>query len=120
LFAWVVNRFADGWLTCDDGSGEVADFVHVSIDGVLTLVHVKGAKSNSKKRGIAVNAYEVVAAQAAKNLRYVQGPQLLDRLKNPGVSRPACWTEGKRALLTIVWVQRRLEWGLGVRVGARG
>jgi len=27
LFSWVVHHFNDGWLTCDDGSGEIADFV---------------------------------------------------------------------------------------------
>lgn len=96
LFAWVVNRYSDGWLTCDDGSGEVADFVHVDIDGQLTLIHVKAAKSDSVSRGTAVGAYETVASQAIKNLRYVHGPHLLDRLKRPGVAQPACWIEGKR------------------------
>jgi len=40
-FAWVVEKVGPGWLTCDDGSGEVADFVHIAPDETLTLLHVK-------------------------------------------------------------------------------
>lgn len=67
LFYWVVNHYSAGWLTCDDGAGEVADFVHVSQEGILSLIHVKGASSTAPSRRVAVGSYEVVASQAAKN-----------------------------------------------------
>jgi hypothetical protein len=54
LFGSVVRRFGNGWLTCDDGPGEVADFVHVDPAGVLTLVHVKAAHGDGHRRGVAV------------------------------------------------------------------
>lgn len=47
LFAWVVHRFGTDWLLCDDGAGEVADFLHLADDGTLTAIHVKGAASGS-------------------------------------------------------------------------
>jgi hypothetical protein len=68
LFGWVAHNYTDGWLICDDGPGEAADFLHIANDGTLSVIHVKGANSSTKKRGIAVGAYEVVASQAAKNL----------------------------------------------------
>jgi hypothetical protein len=97
LFGWVVKRFNDGWLTCDDGSGEVADFVYVSNDGILSLIHVKGAKLNHPNRKIAVGPYEVVVSQAEKNIRYLTRDILIERLKHAPVSRPACWQFGMRA-----------------------
>jgi hypothetical protein len=39
----VVDRYLDGWLICDDGAGEVADFVHLALNGDLTVIHVKAA-----------------------------------------------------------------------------
>ncbi len=38
---------------------------------ILTLIHVKGAKSASQTREIAVVPYETVCAQAIKNLRHL-------------------------------------------------
>ncbi len=67
LFAWVVRQYRDGWLICDDGSGEVADFVHIANDGTLTLIHVKAAHSASPRREIAVVPYEVVVVQPHVN-----------------------------------------------------
>lgn len=58
LFSWVVQHFSEGWLTCDDGPGEIADFVHVAHDGTLSLIHVKGAHSKSLTRGVATTAFE--------------------------------------------------------------
>lgn len=86
LFCWVRNEWplpgppysgTSGWLACDDGSMEIADFIHLDVGGavpVLTLIHVKGAKSDSAGRGISVASYEVVTGQAVKNARF------LDRL----------------------------------------
>jgi len=87
LFKWV---FKDGlgqlglsqpapgrcWLYCDDGAGEVADFIHIELPSnpatqkpKITLIHVKGANSCKLTRRISAGAYEVVTAQAMKNLR---------------------------------------------------
>jgi hypothetical protein len=82
LFTWVWNRFKEGWLWCDDGSGEIADFIHLSPDRtVLSLIHVKAAHSKARRRGISVSAYEVVCSQALKNLRYTERGQLEQPLK---------------------------------------
>jgi hypothetical protein len=97
LFSWVVRKFATGYLTCDDGAGEVADFVHVSerLDQ-LTLVHVKAAQSDSNLRCVSAQAYEVVVSQAAKNLVFLNPETLKMRLsQRTGFGRPS-WTNGTR------------------------
>jgi hypothetical protein len=60
VFAWVVTNIGPGWLTCDDGAGEVADFVHLGPAGTLTLLHVKGASNDSPNRQVSASAFEVV------------------------------------------------------------
>jgi hypothetical protein len=95
LFGWVARHYADGLLTCDDGPGEIADFLHVD-NGVLSLVHVKAAHSPSPKRGVSASAYEVVTSQAVKNLVFTEPNRLRDRLANAPVRRPACWRDGER------------------------
>ncbi|MEW9554094.1 hypothetical protein [Nonomuraea sp. NPDC050783] len=96
LFSWVSRQYASGWLTCDDGPGEIADFIHVDEEGALSLIHVKSAKSRAKRREIAVAAYEAVAGQAAKNLAYLDGDRLLRRLESPPIPNPATWEYGTR------------------------
>ncbi len=97
LFSWVVNNYGrSGWLTCDDGPGEVADFVKYDGDGTITLIHVKAARSDSSHRPVNVTSYEVVTSQATKNLTYLNVQQLTERLSTPGVSRQACWYDGQR------------------------
>lgn len=96
LFAWIVRRFSKGWLTCDDGSGEVADFVHLARDGMISIVHAKGANSAADSRGVSVGAYELVASQASKNLACLNGQVLRDRLRTSPVTRPATWFDGRR------------------------
>ena len=97
LFDWVVERFKDGWLTCDDGAGELADFVHISPSRVLTLIHVKGAENDSDRRQVSAAAYEVVAGQAVKNLIFIADLKLLRAcLEDPVVPKPATWTNGVR------------------------
>ena len=92
LFSWVLKHPADlglpkdTWLACDDRSMEVADFIGFAVKDtgpVLSLIHVKGAHSDKADRGISVAAYEVVTAQAVKNLRNLdwynlkEGPEAL-------------------------------------------
>jgi hypothetical protein len=98
LFAWVVNQYAQGWLICDDSSGEIADFIHISADqtATLSLIHVKAAASADRRRRVAVGPYEVVASQAAKNTRYLSSQTLRDRIAACPLERPAAWIDGRR------------------------
>jgi hypothetical protein len=83
LFCWVQHHFG-GWLACDDGSMEKADFIHLdeaAAPNVLSLIHVKGANSTSARRGVSVAAYEVVTAQAVKNLLWLNPDDLIAGLK---------------------------------------
>jgi hypothetical protein len=62
----------DWYLCCDDGPGEVADFIYFEPPARrLHLIHVKAADSCKGSRGISVKAYEEVVSQATKNLRYL-------------------------------------------------
>ena len=96
IFAWVVQNIGPGWLTCDDGAGEVADFVHLSPDDTLTLIHVKGAHSDSPNRQVSASAFEVVVGQATKNLAFLEGQGLHARLSAPGSLTRATWKDGVR------------------------
>lgn len=112
LFGWVASTFNDGWLTCDDGSGEVADFVHLSSSGELSLIHVKAAKSDSPTRQVSVGAYEVVTAQATKNIGFLNQDTLIARLSEPDKVTRATWQSGIRqqdrtAMLPVLSGRRR-------------
>jgi hypothetical protein len=96
LFGWVVAHYREGWLTCDDGPGEIADFIHVAPSGTLTMIHVKSTKRDSRTRRVSAAAYEGVSGQAAKNLVYTNHDRLRERLLSPPVARPASWTHGQR------------------------
>jgi hypothetical protein len=110
LFTWVWRRWKKGWLWCDDGSGEIADFIHLdSTRSVLSLIHVKAANSDSPQRGISVSAYEVVCSQALKNLRYTERRELEAPLKEKLMRAESKiqrgWLNGKPLLLgsTGLW-----------------
>ncbi|HEX8452473.1 MAG TPA: hypothetical protein VF647_10270 [Longimicrobium sp.] len=105
LFCWVWGRwsglleagFGGGWLACDDGAGEKADFIHFDEEAqVLTLIHVKASDSASPNRSVAVATYEVVVSQAIKNLRFLDRENLqsglLSRLNGDG--RVLTWRDG--------------------------
>ena len=90
-----------GWLVCDDGAMESADFIHVDDTAVppkLTLIHVKGSGSESLNRGISVSDYEVVVGQALKNIRHIDRDLLRDKLtaNADGVLKDAVWHNGTR------------------------
>lgn len=90
-----------GWLVCDDGAMESADFIHIndiSDPPELTLIHVKGSSSNNINRGLSVSDYEVVVGQAIKNLRHVDRGLLRDKLaaNAEGVLQSAVWYNGER------------------------
>lgn len=90
-----------GWLVCDDGAMESADFIHVndiSDPPELTLIHVKGSGANNANRGLSVSDYEVVVGQAIKNLRHVDRGLLREKLaaNAEGVLQNAVWYNGQR------------------------
>lgn len=95
LFGWVARSFSSGHLTCDDGPGEIADFIHLGQDGTLTLIHVKSA-SGSARRGISTDAFHVVVAQAEKNAAFLRLDMLIEALGRPSVPNPATWLDGVR------------------------
>lgn len=79
LFCWVVNHWFGtnelgsdkGWLACDDGANEIADFIHLDLGTTpptLNLIHAKAAKGSAQ---ISVSDFEVVCSQAVKNLRFL-------------------------------------------------
>ncbi|TPN82731.1 hypothetical protein FJ987_16485 [Mesorhizobium sp. CU2] len=90
-----------GWLVCDDGAGESADFIHIDDQAnppLLTLIHAKGSGSEKKGRDISVSDYEVVVGQAVKNLRHIDRGLLLEKLRANagGVLKDAVWHNGVR------------------------
>lgn len=100
LFSWVKKywkgckndlidlnqQYVTGWLICDDGAGEKADFIHVSDENIptISLIHVKGAKSDSRR--IAVTPYEIVVSQSIKNLRYLERDIIIETIENANVN----------------------------------
>lgn len=99
LFTWVVENWNTGLLICDDGGGEIADFVHLSFDAndntprKLTLIHVKGANSRDAGRRVSTSAFEIVVGQAMKNLKYLDAKLLQVRLGNRNDHLPG-WENG--------------------------
>jgi hypothetical protein len=92
LFDWVQrhwpnidgsNALPGGWLACDDGAMELADFIHLdesTSPPTLTHIHVKAAHNASPARQISVSPYEIVVAQAVKNLRHFDRSLLAEGL----------------------------------------
>lgn len=89
LFGLVARHWPDlegrgaaaGWLVCDDGAMESADFIHFDDTPDLphlTLIHVKGSHSEG---GLSVSDYEVVVGQAVKNLRHIDRGHLIEKLE---------------------------------------
>ncbi|MBC5833129.1 hypothetical protein [Vibrio metschnikovii] len=91
-----------GWLYCDDGAGEKADFIHYVQHGslhLISLIHVKASKSSETSRKISVGAHDVVLNQAVKNLRYTARKVLVEDLKarHDNAAHKGCWHNGKMA-----------------------
>lgn len=79
LFGLVVKRlYSKGWLACDDGSMELADFVHLDpVTETITLIHIKKSGSDKQDRQVSVADYEVVVSQAVKNIRHIDRSNLV-------------------------------------------
>jgi len=73
------------WLYCDDRSMEVADFIHVykptSGTPLVSIIHAKGANSASNTRQVSPGAYELVTAQAIKNLKRISARSIISDVK---------------------------------------
>lgn len=106
LFAFVLEKlFVDaagrptGWLACDDGSMELADFIHLNpATKVVTLVHVKASSSAKANRQASVSDFEIVVSQAVKNLRHLERRPLgaeLTKGKGKKIGS-AVWKDGVR------------------------
>lgn len=101
LFCYTQKTLTNGWLTSDDGSMEIADFIHFDSSygtPYLSLIHVKASKKEDPKRGLSVSDYEVVVSQAVKNIRYLNKENLLEGLK-AGLKKKiqkATWKNGKK------------------------
>ncbi|WHP31246.1 hypothetical protein QMG90_21410 [Trabulsiella odontotermitis] len=115
LFCWVKNRWnsrwlvgekfnttetPQGWLYCDDGAGEKADFIHIDDfenQTIISLIHVKAANSSNLTRRISVGAHEIVLSQAIKNLRYANRKNLLQDLteRATNAKNKMCWHNNK-------------------------
>lgn len=101
LFSWAHDRWGTGrfgLLLCDDGAGEIADFLHLAPrdqDGwsLLTFVHAKGGKSKKGDRQLSVTAYEVVVAQAVKNLAYSEPDTVAEKLRTLSATARV-WKDG--------------------------
>lgn len=106
LFAFVVERMflgddgkPKGWLASDDGSMELADFIHLDpAKKSITLVHVKASGSKDPMRGAAPAEYEVVVGQAVKNLRHLDRRNLVEELTKGKAKKigAAVWHNGAR------------------------
>ena len=112
LFCWVKNEWPlstlgvtqGGWLACDDGSMEIADFIHLddkSDPPKLSLIHVKASDEDKASRGVSVSKYEVVTAQAVKNLRNLDRAILAEDLER-GL---------RKSVGKLVWHNRKIAKG---------
>jgi len=112
LFSWVYHalirgtktrrlshlRMATGsdWLVCDDGSGEISDFLHattVDKHHHLTLIHVKASNSDRPTRLISVSAHDIVINQAIKNISSLNKANIVSALQGriPANSKKPAW-----------------------------
>jgi hypothetical protein len=88
LFNWIVYERPSailpkgGWLTCDDGSGERADFIHFDPNKrALRFIHVKACHSTGTS--VSLVDFEQVVAQAVKNLRWFDMGELAGLMRTP-------------------------------------
>jgi|GEM_PF-475946 len=103
LFGYIKKSYTTGWLACDDGSMEAADFIHFDEKTQqLTLIHAKATAADETtgmvdpNRRVSVSDYEVVVAQGIKNIRHLNKDKLAQRLeegKGKAMAR-AIWRDG--------------------------
>lgn len=113
LFGWTLENFNKGWLICDDGSGESADFLHIDYEWTLRIIHIKAAKSKSAGRHVATGAYEVVASQASKNMVFMDTERLAEHLQRTDKPYKASWVDGDRVSDRTEFIEALRERGEG-------
>ncbi len=99
LFCWVKTT-RSGWLACDDGAMEKADFIHIDDTAdppVLSFIHVKGSHSDNADREVSVSAYEVVTGQAVKNLVWLDKQRFDRGLLQRARAAHFYWKDGQAA-----------------------
>lgn len=102
----VGGKPASGWLYCDDGPGENADFIHIDEykgKQVLSFIHIKSLKKpksafSLRDRKLSVGAYDVVINQAIKNIRYCDRKNLVTAIeeKIENSKKRSVWCDGVR------------------------
>lgn len=90
LFCWIVNRWpldgedraGKGWLFCDDGPGELADFIHFDDrnPGKITLILVKASQTAGRNRRISVSSLHEPVGKALQELRFVRKDSLIKHI----------------------------------------
>lgn len=98
LFGWVIHTFTNEWLYCDDRSNELADFVALSADGTIEVLHVKAAGAGMNPR-ISTGVFHEVCAQVQKNAASLSVPRLIEVLTDRVNRRTAgpLWRHGQRS-----------------------
>ena len=106
LFCWSIHNWnqkiiddngeiKNEYMICDDGSNEIADFIHlVELSDnkyILNFIHVKASKAEAGKQRISVGAFDLVLTQAIKNARYTDINQLFEQLNNNSKSIDYLW-----------------------------
>ncbi len=76
LFGWEVRTCTKGWLVCDDGANETADFIQLT-DEDIVLKAFKSAKAGGLSRS--TGAIQEVQAQATKNIGFLDDITLLHK-----------------------------------------
>lgn len=122
LFSWVYHALIRGtktkrlshlnmkketdWLVCDDGSGEISDFLHATtLDNHhhLSLIHVKASNSDKPTRLISVSAHDIVINQAIKNIGSLNKANLVSELQSriPANSKKPAWNVQKGVITSV-------------------
>jgi hypothetical protein len=125
LFSWVYRALLRGtrekrlshlrmssaqdWLLCDDGSGEISDFLHATtLDNHhhLTLIHVKAANSDQQTRLISVSAHDVVINQAIKNIGNLNKDNVVNALSQrvPATSSKPTWNPRNGSIAPVAGI----------------
>ena len=96
-----VKPSADWMLLCDDGAGEIADFVALDpghASPFVTFVHVKAAKGNAAD--IAWDPFSLVVGQTQKNLRDYDVHHLAEDLarRTNANNRRLVWRRGTQPM----------------------
>jgi len=111
LFCWAIknwkqeiiedkkNQIKKEYMICDDGSNEIADFIHLvelkNNKYILNFIHIKASKTDSGKQQISVGAFDLVLTQAIKNARYTNIEQLKEQLSSSSKNIDALWEDNK-------------------------